>query len=52
MTPKLTRHTQNVADKREFVKISQAVGVGFVIMGTIGYFVKLSAFLFFLPPPP
>ena len=31
------------ADKREFIKISQAVGVGFVIMGTIGYFVKLSA---------
>lgn len=28
-------------DKREFIKISQAVGVGFVIMGTIGYFVKL-----------
>ncbi|KAI9793581.1 MAG: Sec61p translocation complex subunit [Piccolia ochrophora] len=30
-------------DKREFIKISQAVGVGFVIMGTIGYFVKLSS---------
>lgn len=30
------------ADKREFIKISQAVGVGFVVMGTIGYFVKLS----------
>ncbi|KAI9851795.1 MAG: Sec61p translocation complex subunit [Vezdaea acicularis] len=29
-------------DKREFIKISQAVGVGFVVMGTIGYFVKLS----------
>ncbi|KAF2460419.1 hypothetical protein BDY21DRAFT_335364 [Lineolata rhizophorae] len=28
-------------DKREFIRISQAVGVGFVIMGTIGYFVKL-----------
>ncbi|KAI9851047.1 MAG: Sec61p translocation complex subunit [Thelocarpon superellum] len=28
-------------DKREFIKISQAVGVGFVVMGTIGYFVKL-----------
>ncbi|OKL63063.1 putative protein transport protein Sec61 subunit gamma [Talaromyces atroroseus] len=33
-------------DKREFLKISQAVGVGFVIMGAIGYFVKLSE----LPP--
>ncbi|KAF1982871.1 secE/sec61-gamma protein [Aulographum hederae CBS 113979] len=28
-------------DKREFLKISQAVGIGFVVMGTIGYFVKL-----------
>ncbi|KAL2353737.1 secE/sec61-gamma protein [Cryomyces antarcticus] len=28
-------------DKREFIKISQAVGVGFIVMGTIGYFVKL-----------
>ena len=35
--------TSDQADKREFIKISQAVGVGFVIMGTIGYFVKLSA---------
>jgi len=31
-----------LADKREFIKISQAVGVGFVVMGAIGYFVKLS----------
>ena len=29
-------------DQREFLKISQAVGVGFVIMGVIGYIVKLS----------
>lgn len=29
------------ADKREFIKISQAVGVGFVVMGAIGYIVKL-----------
>ncbi|KAK3077108.1 hypothetical protein LTS18_011192 [Coniosporium uncinatum] len=28
-------------DKREFLKISQAVGIGFVVMGAIGYFVKL-----------
>lgn len=32
----------NVADKREFIKISQAVGIGFVVMGAIGYVVKLS----------
>jgi hypothetical protein len=30
------------ADKREFLKISQAVGFGFLIMGAIGYFIKLS----------
>ncbi|KAL8975213.1 MAG: hypothetical protein Q9197_000564 [Variospora fuerteventurae] len=29
-------------DKREFIKISQAVGIGFVVMGAIGYVVKLS----------
>ncbi|KAF2264348.1 SecE-domain-containing protein [Lojkania enalia] len=28
-------------DRREFIKISQAVGVGFVVMGVIGYIVKL-----------
>ncbi|KAH0565514.1 hypothetical protein GP486_001088 [Trichoglossum hirsutum] len=28
-------------DKREFIKISQAVGMGFIIMGVIGYVVKL-----------
>jgi len=28
-------------DKREFLKISQAVGVGFLVMGVIGYIVKL-----------
>ncbi|KAA6408295.1 MAG: translocation complex subunit SSS1 [Lasallia pustulata] len=28
-------------DKREFIKISQAVGIGFVVMGFIGYVVKL-----------
>jgi hypothetical protein len=30
------------ADKREFLRISQAVGMGFLIMGVIGYVVKLS----------
>ena len=34
--------TDHLADKREFIKISQAVGVGFVIMGVIGFVVKLS----------
>ena len=28
-------------DRREFIKISQAVAVGFLLMGFIGYFVKL-----------
>ncbi|KAH7633694.1 hypothetical protein SMAC4_12704 [Sordaria macrospora] len=28
-------------DRREFMKISQAVGVGFLIMGAVGYLVKL-----------
>ncbi|KAJ9620762.1 hypothetical protein H2204_012172, partial [Knufia peltigerae] len=28
-------------DRREFIKISQAVGMGFLIMGAIGYFIKL-----------
>ncbi|RDW63827.1 SecE protein [Coleophoma crateriformis] len=28
-------------DKREFIQISKAVGVGFLIMGAVGYFVKL-----------
>ena len=30
------------ADRREFLRISQAVGMGFLIMGVIGYVVKLS----------
>lgn len=28
-------------DRREFIQISRAVGVGFLIMGFIGFFVKL-----------
>ncbi|OAQ58866.1 SecE/Sec61-gamma subunits of protein translocation complex domain-containing protein [Pochonia chlamydosporia 170] len=28
-------------DKKEFAKICQAVGTGFVIMGVVGYLVKL-----------
>lgn len=28
-------------DWKEFTKISQAVGVGFLVMGAVGYFVKL-----------
>lgn len=33
------------ADRREFLRISQAVGMGFLIMGVIGYVVKLSTWL-------
>ena len=40
----LTTCPNVTADKREFIKISQAVGMGFVIMGVIGYVVKLSMF--------
>jgi len=35
-----------LADRREFVKISQAVGMGFLIMGAIGYFIKLSEYIY------
>ncbi|KIM97577.1 hypothetical protein OIDMADRAFT_20614 [Oidiodendron maius Zn] len=28
-------------DRKEFIKICQAVGVGFLIMGAVGYVVKL-----------
>ncbi|ORY60548.1 protein transporter Sec61 subunit gamma [Pseudomassariella vexata] len=28
-------------DQKEFIKICQAVGVGFLIMGAVGYVVKL-----------
>ncbi|KAH8882721.1 secE/sec61-gamma protein [Thozetella sp. PMI_491] len=28
-------------DRKEFIKISQAVGVGFLVMGVVGYLVKL-----------
>jgi len=28
-------------DQKEFIKISQAVGIGFLIMGAVGYVVKL-----------
>ena len=36
--------TWMIADKREFIKISQAVGMGFIVMGVIGYVVKLSTY--------
>lgn len=39
-------HFPPTADRREFIKISQAVGMGFLIMGAIGYFIKLSTFTF------
>ncbi|KXS14018.1 SecE-domain-containing protein [Gonapodya prolifera JEL478] len=28
-------------DRKEFLKISQAIGMGFLLMGAIGYFIKL-----------
>ena len=37
-----TKLTPSPADRREFIKISQAVGVGFLVMGFVGYMVKLS----------
>ena len=40
----------SAADRREFIKISQAVGMGFLIMGAIGYFIKLSKSNFLLNP--
>ena len=39
ITPSLTSKT---ADQKEFIKVCQAVGVGFLIMGATGYLVKLS----------
>jgi hypothetical protein len=37
-----------LADQKEFLKLCQAVGIGFGVMGAVGFVVKLSAFL---PPP-
>ncbi|RMY60892.1 hypothetical protein D0862_00061 [Hortaea werneckii] len=34
-------YCNKASDKREFLRISQAVGMGFLIMGVIGYVVKL-----------
>ncbi|KAG6027946.1 hypothetical protein E4U19_001757 [Claviceps sp. Clav32 group G5] len=31
-------------DQKEFTKICQAVGTGFVVMGVVGYVVKLSTY--------
>ncbi|KAJ6783882.1 hypothetical protein PWT90_04932 [Aphanocladium album] len=31
----------SAADRKEFIKISQAIAMGFVAMGTVGYLVKL-----------
>lgn len=43
-TTRLHLLTSRIADRREFIKISQAVGMGFLIMGAIGYIIKLSEF--------
>jgi protein transport protein SEC61 subunit gamma-like protein len=32
---------RQTADKREFYQISRAVGVGFIVMGALGYVIKL-----------
>lgn len=34
-----------LADQKEFLKLCQAVGIGFGVMGAVGFVVKLSAFL-------
>ncbi|KNG47494.1 transport protein sec61 subunit gamma [Stemphylium lycopersici] len=42
--PYIRRHVTDhppEPDKKEFIRISQAVGIGFLIMGVIGYVVKL-----------
>ncbi len=33
--------TTRAADKKEFMQISKAVGMGFVVMGVLGYVIKL-----------
>lgn len=32
---------QRPADQKEFLRLCQAVGLGFLVMGAVGYFVKL-----------
>ncbi len=39
---------RETADRKEFLKISQAVAIGFVCMGAIGFLVKLSMFFYYL----
>lgn len=39
----LLTHCLFLADWKEFIKISQAVAVGFLLMGAVGYVVKLSS---------
>ncbi|KAF4585357.1 hypothetical protein XA68_13289 [Ophiocordyceps unilateralis] len=34
-------HKCQKPDRKEFVKISQAIAIGFLTMGTVGYIVKL-----------
>jgi protein translocase SEC61 complex gamma subunit len=45
----ITLRTHSKPDKREFLKIGQAVGVGFLVMGVIGYIVKLSKYPLLYP---
>ena len=30
-----------IANKKEFIKLCQAIGMGFVVMGAIGYFIRI-----------
>lgn len=47
--PKLTRLVfPFLADQKEFLKLCQAVGIGFGVMGAVGFIVKLSAFSNFI----
>ncbi|KKP03710.1 protein transporter Sec61 subunit gamma [Trichoderma harzianum] len=41
--PKLTRSCLSLflADQKEFLKLCQAVGIGFGVMGAVGFIVKL-----------
>jgi hypothetical protein len=39
-----------LADQKEFLKLCQAVGIGFGVMGAVGFIVKLSTFLLSILP--
>jgi hypothetical protein len=39
--PQSSHTHHSIANKREFIKLCQAVGLGFVVMGAIGYFIRI-----------